>query len=98
MKKNTLLAALLLTAATLSTAALAQDSTFEQDFVNRTILGKWQPANSGTESTAVSNDKRDADASLGVFGASIFGGYERVTAEVRSSGKATADSFTSQFN
>lgn len=29
------------------------------------------------------NDKRDADASLAVFGASIFGGYARVTPEVK---------------
>ena len=75
-----------------ATGVNAQESTFQETFVNRTILGNWTPG-----VNAVSNDTPNVDASLVEFAASIWGSYPRLTEEQNSQGNATADQFTRQF-
>lgn len=90
--KQLALIALLAATGFVSSTAVAQDATFEKEFVNRTIRGSWEPG-----PLAVSNDKPSVDASLGVFATGIFSRYQRVTGETRGQGDASAQPFTSQF-
>lgn len=75
-----------------ASSASAQESSFQEEFVNRTVLGNWTPG-----VNAISNDTPNVDASLGEFAASIWGKYPRLTEEQNSQGIATAYLFTRQF-
>jgi hypothetical protein len=92
MKKLTSIAILLTSASLFTASASAEEPAFEKEFVQRTILGNWQPG-----AHAVSNETPNVDASLAEFAASIWGKYPLLTQESHTKGTATALLFTQQF-
>ena len=89
------IAALTVTSAlgSLSNLATAQDTKFQEDFVNRTPKARWL-----SETNVKSTEKLNVDASLNRFFVSVRGKYPRLTEEQHSQGKATAELYTRQFN
>lgn len=92
MKKFAVIATLIASSSLFSASVFAQEPTFEKEFVQRTILGNWEPG-----AHAVSNDTPNVDAAAKDFTDSIFSRYPRVTDESRNQGNASAELFTRQF-
>ncbi|WP_229008783.1 hypothetical protein [Methylophilus sp. Leaf408] len=89
--KTTIVASML----AVSSMAIAADSTFQSEFVNKTLLGNWKPQ------TVSSNDQvKSVDASKDRFMDNILGRFKIITPATKVANLKIDDSlkrYTEQF-